>query len=143
MRIVYSLIVAITRGVQYAILDKVLVSVPVVVLCFVSSIFNTIFFGILFYLGNYSAHFKKYFADKHILWLFILITILYLVSSSLILVAIKNKNATVASLIEISYPIFVVFFSYLFYKNAHINIGTIIGGILVLGGITMLYLFNK
>ena len=143
MRIVYSLIVAITWGVQYAILDKVLVSVPIVVLCFVSSIFNTIFFGVLFYLGNYSSDFKKYFADKNILRLFILITILYLVSSSLILVAIKNKNATVASLIEISYPIFVVLFSYLFYKNVHLNIGNSIWWILILVWIVLIYIFNR
>ncbi|MEI6673490.1 MAG: EamA family transporter [bacterium] len=132
MRIIYSLIVAITRGVQYALLDKVLVSVPVVVLCFISSIFNTIFFGILFYLGNYSSDFKKYFADKNVLRLFILITVLYLISSSLILVAIKNKNATVASLIEISYPIFVVLFTYLFYKNIQIHRQTILGGSMIL-----------
>lgn len=143
MRIIYSLIVAITRGVQYALLDKVLVSVPVVVLCFISSIFNTVFFGILFYLGNYSSDFKKYFADKNILRLFILITVLYLISSSLILVAIKNKNATVASLIEISYPIFVVLFTYLFYKNIQINRQTILGGTMILWGIILIYLFNK
>jgi len=143
MRIVYSLIVAITRGIQYALMDKVLISVPIVVLCFISSIFNTVFFGILFYLGNYSTNFKKYFADKHILRLFILVVILYLIASSLILVAIKNKNATVASLIEISYPIFVVLFSYLFYKNVHINTQTIIGWILILLWIILIYLFNK
>lgn len=143
MRIVYSLIVAITRWVQYAILDKVLVSVPIVVLCFISSIFNTVFFGILFYLGNYSANFKKYFADKNILRLFILTVILYLIASSLILVAIKNKNATVASLIEISYPLFVVFFTYLFYKNVHINLRTWVGGVLILAGIILIYIFNK
>lgn len=143
MRIIYSLIVAITRGVQYALLDKVLVSVPVVVLCFISSIFNTIFFGILFYLGNYSSDFKKYFADKNVLRLFILITVLYLISSSLILVAIKNKNATVASLIEISYPIFVVLFTYLFYKNIQIHRQTILGGSMILWGIVLIYIFNK
>lgn len=143
MWIVYALIVSITRGIQYAVLDKVLVSVPIVVLCFVSSIFNTIFFGIFFYLGNYSKHFKEYFADRNILRLFILITVLYMVSSSLILVAIQNKNATIASLIEISYPIFVVLFSYIFYKNVQINTWIIIWGVLIFVGIALVYMFSK
>lgn len=143
MRIIYALIVSITRGVQYALLDKVLVSIPVVILCFFSSIFNTIFFGVIFYLWNYSTHLKKYFPTNKIIWLFALVTVLYLISSSLILVAIKNKNATIASLIEISYPIFVILFTYLFYKSVNLNRATILWGIMILWGIVLIYLFNK
>lgn len=143
MRIVYALIVSITRGIQYALLDKVLVSIPVVVLCFFSSIFNTIFFWIIFYLWNYATDFKKYFSNNKIIRLFALVTVLYLISSSLILVAIKNKNATIASLIEISYPIFVILFTYLFYKNINLNWQTILWWTMILWWIVLVYLFNK
>ena len=126
MRFVYALIVAITRGVLYAILDKLLLTMPIVILCFASSVFNSIFFAVVFWLGKYNIGFKKYFEQGNDLWLFILVTVLFLVANALILVAIKSKNATVASLIEITYPIFVVIFSYLFYKNVHLNLRTII-----------------
>ncbi|MFZ2150952.1 MAG: EamA family transporter [Candidatus Absconditicoccaceae bacterium] len=143
MRIVYSIIVAITRGILYALLDKLLLTMPIVILCFASSVFNSIFFAIIFWFGKYNVGFKKYFEQGNNLTLFIIVTVLFLVANALILVAIKSKNATVASLIEISYPIFVVLFSYIFWKNIHLNFWTIIGGVMILGGIVLVYLFNK
>jgi len=126
MRIVYSVIVAVTRGVNYALLDRLLINMPVVVLCLGCSILNTLFFGVLFLLGKYQLNFRKYFHDTQTTWLFILVTVLFLIGNALIIIAIKNKNATVASLIEISYPIFVVLFSYLIFRNSNLNTGTII-----------------
>lgn len=143
MRIVYSLIVAITRGILYAVLDKLLIQMPIVILCFASSIFNAIFFGLVFYFGKYYTDFKKYFQDKNTLSLFILVTVLFLVANALILFAIKSKNATVASLIEISYPLFVILFTYLFYRTVHLNIGSVVWWTLILTWIILIYLFNK
>lgn len=143
MRIVYSLIVAVTRGILYALLDRLLLSMPIVILCFASSIFNSIFFALMFWRWKYYVWFKKYFEQWNNLTLFLIVTVLFLVANALILVAIKSKNATVASLIEISYPIFVILFSYLFYKNIHLNLWTIIGWIMILWWIILVYLFNK
>ena len=143
MRIAYSLIASITRWIQYTILDKLLVKVPIGVFGFISSIFNIIFRTIVFYAGNYSTNFKKYFADKNTIRIIILTMVLYTLANTLILLAIKDKNATVASLIEISYPIFVVLFTYLFYKNINLNLWTIIWWILILWGIAFVYLYNK
>lgn len=44
-------------------------------------------------------------------------------------------NATYVSLIEISYPIFVILFGYLFFKVNHFNMPVIIGTLLVMLGI--------
>ncbi|MFA6256481.1 MAG: EamA family transporter [Candidatus Absconditabacterales bacterium] len=143
MRLVYSLIVAVTRGVNYALLDKLLINMPIIILCLGCSLLNSLFFGIIFFLGKYNLNFKKYFQDTHTIRLFILVTVLFLIGNALILVAIKNKNATVASLIEISYPIFVVIFSYLLFKNTNLNTGTIFGGLLIIAGVILVYLANK
>lgn len=143
MRIVYSIIVAITRWILYALLDKLLLTMPIVILCFASSVFNSIFFAIIFWFGKYNVGFKKYFEQWNNLTLFIIVTVLFLVANALILVAIKSKNATVASLIEISYPIFVVLFSYIFWKNIHLNFWTIIWWVMILWWIVLVYLFNK
>jgi drug/metabolite transporter (DMT)-like permease len=56
--------------------------------------------------------------------------------------SIISKNATLAGLIEISYPIFIALFSYLLFKNK-ITIPTVIGGIIVFFGIFIIYYFNR
>ena len=64
------------------------------------------------------------------------------VGTFLIYMAIGEKNATLASLIEISYPVFVAFFAWLFFRDVHINLSTLAGGLLILSGVAVVYLGN-
>lgn len=57
--------------------------------------------------------------------------------------AIGAKNATLASLIEISYPLFVAFFAWLFFREAQWNWPTILGGAMTLGGVAVVCLGNR
>jgi drug/metabolite transporter (DMT)-like permease len=57
-----------------------------------------------------------------------------LAGAAFVYLAISSKNATLASLIEISYPVFVAFFSYLFFRHAHLNASAALGGLLVIAG---------
>jgi len=57
-------------------------------------------------------------------------------------VAIGAKNATLASLIEISYPFFVALFAWLFFREVQINLPTLIGGCMIIGGVAAVYLGN-
>jgi len=61
----------------------------------------------------------------------------------LIYMAIGEKNATVASLIEISYPLFVAFFAWLFFRETQFNTATIIGAILIIAGVGVVYVGNR
>jgi drug/metabolite transporter (DMT)-like permease len=60
----------------------------------------------------------------------------------LIFMAIGAKNATVASLIEISYPLFVAFFAWLFFREVQINWSVVIGGAMILGGVLVVWRGN-
>ena len=55
--------------------------------------------------------------------------------------SIVAKNATLAGLIEISYPIFIAIFSYILFKN-NVSTPTIIGGVIIFIGIFVIYYFN-
>lgn len=55
--------------------------------------------------------------------------------------SISEKNATLASLIELSYPVFVVIASYAIFRTTHLNLATFIGGFLVLCGVATIYAF--
>ena len=61
----------------------------------------------------------------------------------LIAFSIKNSNATIAGLIEISYPLFIILFSYLFFNEVNINKYTLIGGGLVMSGILVISFNDK
>jgi drug/metabolite transporter (DMT)-like permease len=61
----------------------------------------------------------------------------------LIYMAIGEKNATLASLIEISYPLFVALFAWLFFRQAHLNPMTVIGAALILSGVAIVFLANR
>lgn len=55
--------------------------------------------------------------------------------------AIHMSNATVASLIEIAYPIFVALFAYIIFRESHLTWEVALGGSLILVG-TILVIIN-
>lgn len=58
-------------------------------------------------------------------------------------VAIGEKNATLASLIEISYPFFVVLFSWIFFRDMQLNLMTFFGSLLLISGITVIVIGSR
>lgn len=79
-------------------------------------------------------------SDKKIIIILIISSIAILGGNFLILYSIHEKNATLASMIEISYPFFIAFFSWLFFKDLQFNAWTMLGGILVFCGIGVILL---
>jgi len=71
-----------------------------------------------------------------------LLTVTSISGTLLLYLSIGDSNATLASLIEMSYPIFVALFSYFLFKG-HINSYVIIGGLLILTGVAIVILGNK
>jgi drug/metabolite transporter (DMT)-like permease len=81
-------------------------------------------------------------AGDDLIWLVIAVVTSGL-GALLIYLAIGEKNATIASLIEISYPLFVAFFAWLFFREVQFNLLTILGGLLILTGVAIVYLANR
>lgn len=67
----------------------------------------------------------------------------YVIANTFILLATKSKNATMAGMIEITYPLFTALFAYLIFKETQANWGTIVGAGLVLSGVACIYYFGK
>lgn len=57
-----------------------------------------------------------------------------IIASVAVYKAIHASNATYASLIEISYPVFVAIFAFLIFKENHFNPSIIIGGLMIMVG---------
>jgi drug/metabolite transporter (DMT)-like permease len=58
-------------------------------------------------------------------------------------IGINAKNATLAGLIEISYPIFIAPFAALFFKGTALNLMTAVGGSLILAGAAFIVSFGR
>jgi drug/metabolite transporter (DMT)-like permease len=65
------------------------------------------------------------------------------IGALVIYMAIGEKNATLASLIEISYPFFVAVFAWLFFRDTQINLSTALGGLMILGGVAVVFVANR
>ncbi len=61
-----------------------------------------------------------------------------LVGSVLLFAAIGSKNATLVSLIEVSYPAFVALFTWILFREMHLTTSAIIGGVLVISGVVLI-----
>lgn len=61
----------------------------------------------------------------------------------LLYVSISGKNATLASLIEISYPVFVALFAYLLFHEVHVTPPVIVGAALVFAGVAIIILYGS
>jgi drug/metabolite transporter (DMT)-like permease len=56
-------------------------------------------------------------------------------ASALLFSSIGSKNATLASLIEISYPVFVAGFAFLLFRETQASASVMIGALLVFAGV--------
>ncbi|MEW6330377.1 MAG: EamA family transporter [Pseudomonadota bacterium] len=65
-----------------------------------------------------------------------------LLGSVLLFLSIAGKNATLASLIEISYPVFVALFAWLLFREVHVNASVLVGGLLVFAGVALIIINN-
>lgn len=81
--------------------------------------------------------------SNQLLGLVVAETIVLMLAEVFIGLSITNKNATLAGLIEISYPVFIILFAYLLFKENQLSISAAAGGSLIFLGIFIIYYFNK
>lgn len=76
-------------------------------------------------------------------WMISLTGLTSLAGTAFVFLAISNKTPTLASLIEITYPIFVALFSYLIFRQVQINLSIVLGGLLVISGASLIIINNQ
>jgi len=67
-------------------------------------------------------------------WIIASLGLIGLFGEVMVYLAITGKNATLASLIEMTYPVFVVLFAYVFYREMHVTPSVFFGGLMILTG---------
>ena len=71
------------------------------------------------------------------------ISLTSLLGAVLLYLSIAGKNATLASLIEITYPVFVAIFAYVMFRHIHLNTSVVVGGLLVISGAGLIIYNNQ
>ncbi|MCE0483612.1 MAG: EamA family transporter [Methylacidiphilales bacterium] len=76
--------------------------------------------------------------------LLLIVAVMASVSAGLLIfMSIEAKNATVASLIEISYPLFTAFFAWALFRQNTVSLSTIIGAFLIIAGVVIVARGNR
>lgn len=128
----YAIGAAVTWGLVYAIDQKILEGISPFALLFVSSVFGA--FIMLPFVAFDDGSIKTLLtAGKGNLALIVVSAALATLASFLILASIKSLDAASASIIEISYPFFVVLFSFIIFRTVP-NMAFYLGGALVFLG---------
>jgi drug/metabolite transporter (DMT)-like permease len=144
MWILFALIASVLWGLTYVLNEQIYKRVSILtslgITTFVTSI---VILLIAFFCGLLKPDLVKISSSKGLLLLIIGEVLIFTLAELSIGYSIINKNATLAGLIEISYPIFITIFAYILFKKNQINLGTVIGGILIFLGIIIIYQFNK
>ena len=145
MWLIYALGAAILWGINYSVSGRVLErGVSPFTLFLLDLVFGLLAIGAII-LGTGRA--KNVLSEVRSLgpdWPLLLVVMSCVTAAGLLsFMAIGDKNATLASLIEISYPFFVAFFAWLFFREVQWNWPTLLGGMMTLGGVAVVYLGNR
>ena len=134
--LISALLASVLWGLNYVLFEKVMHRVNIFSMMFLEYLLCTVLVGILCLLfGSLKNDLQNIYAIKYT---FILNVIVYLAASLLIASSIKHSNAVVAGLVEISYPLFIIIFSFLILKETNIDFKTIIGGLLIIIGVVII-----
>lgn len=144
MWIIFALSASVLWGLSYILFEqiykKISVTTSLAIVCFV------MFFVMLlisYFQGALKADLVAVASSRKLMWLVAAGTITAIVADVCIALSIVTKNATLAGLVEISYPLFITLFAYLLFKENQLTMGVILGGLLVFSGIAVIYFFNK
>lgn len=143
MWLLYALFAAVLWGFEYTFAEKVLkyISVPVFLALelFVASIILAIMAWIS---GAWQKDVMILSSSSRVSLFFVLGIIAFTTANVLICTAIQSKNATLSSLIEISYPLFIALMTWLLFRENELSWNVGIGGALIFSGLFIIYYFN-
>lgn len=144
MWIIYSIVAAIFWGLDYSFTERVLEKIKFSTLLTIELFFGFVAMLLITLISkSYKTDLPTLLGSKPTIALVVLITAFFIIANTLIVVAIGSSNATIAGLVEISYPLFIALFSWLFFGVASLNLGTALGGAMILGGVSLMYFLGK
>jgi drug/metabolite transporter (DMT)-like permease len=143
MWLVYAIAASILWGLDYSLGEKILENKisPITLLIF-QMFFGLVLFSILGFRFSLKHDLPVLTTNKYLLGWVILAMITFSIGNYFIFLSIQAKNATIAGLIELSYPLFTIFFTWFLFRQHHVTPGLIVGGILIVIGVIVISYYN-
>ena len=139
---IYALISAACWGAQYVLMETLFRKVDFAAAFSFLSLANGILVSAILWVLYPRQNWAKLGESWPVIWMIILYLIFgtgaYLFNG----LAIKEKNATMASLLEISYPLFIILITLIFLRQIHLNAAGLAGAVLILAG-CVLVVFSR
>ena len=140
MWIVYALLASLFWGLNYVLAERLFkAKVTPVTLVGIEMAFGAVVLLAYSYFAKLTHDIQ---VMKDNLWLSTACVLSMIVGNLLIATSIHEKNATLAGLIEISYPVFIVLFTLLLFGTNHMTPSVWVGGSLIFAGVGIIYWFS-
>ncbi len=140
MWLTFAILAAILWGLNYALAEKILYSISPASLMALEMIVGAVIFTLVSYFTTMKEDMQVLLTQPSIRWLTFAEITVVLLASFFIFASIYLKNATVAGIIELIYPLFIILFSWILFHETHVNLAVIIGGIMIFVGVIIISL---
>ena len=133
---VYALIASMSWGLVYVLEEKLLKTglSPIALQLFVGLVSLPLYVVLFFLAKDKKANIGMVYEDPGLLFPIAIAGTLIVIANLLILFAVKDKNATLVSFLEITYPIFTFIFAVWILGDTQLSIPTFVGACLIACG---------
>lgn len=141
-----AILAAVVWGADYAIAEQVLKKISISTFLFVDLIVGILIAAVLLALNLVPALKRDLgviSSSPNIIWLLVICSGLFILGNILICLAIQNSNASWASLLEITYPLFVVLMTWLLFRQSHVTWSVTLGAFFIFTGVFIISYFNR
>ncbi len=139
----YAIIAAMVWGLSYTISGQILLHVSTITLLTLQMFFSTLIFSLSLFFNKYRKEILIILHDKSLLLLIIMEMLLFMTGSYLSWQSLKiYSNPGIVALVESTYPLFAIIFSYIFFNIFRLNLIMIIGSLLVFAGIVIIKIYS-
>lgn len=140
MWLIYAVFAAILWGLNYSIAEKVSEHISLITMLAIEMILGSIISSCIAYFYSFKPDVITLWNNPSLMRLALSQVLIFTLASVFIVISIQNKNATVAGLIELTYPVFTILFTWYFFHQNHISLPIIIGGGFITIGVLIISL---
>jgi drug/metabolite transporter (DMT)-like permease len=138
MWLIYAILAAALWGLNYALAERILSNISVTTLLAIEMFIGAIIFFIASLFLNIRDDISTIISHPKMMLFVIVEIVVVLSANALIAYSIQAKNATFAGMIELMYPLFTILFAWLIFNDNQISMKLLLGGGLILAGVSML-----
>jgi len=138
MWMLYALIAAVLWGFNYALSERILSTLSPASLLALEMLIGGVVFSAVSYFTTLKQDWHTLINEPKLFWLTLLEVAVVVIASFCIVLSIRSKNATQAGIIELIYPLFTIFFTWVLFRENHINLSVLAGGGLIFTGVFLI-----